>query len=202
MLPEDSVTTWLDAVKEGLDEDAAQKLYQRYLGQLVKLAGRKFGGLPRRMADEEDVAHMALNSFFRGVREGRFPRLHDRHDLWQVLLMLTERRAARVKRDQLSQKRGGGRVRGESALNLAASQTAPPGGMDHLVSREPTPDFACEAAELFQNRLSKLGDAELQKIALWKMEGRTNDEIAQQLGYKGRTVERKLQLIRKIWEQE
>jgi DNA-directed RNA polymerase specialized sigma24 family protein len=40
----------------------------------------------------------------------------------------------------------------------------------------------------------------LQAIAVWKMEGHTNHEIAAKLGCAPSTVERRLQLIRQIWE--
>jgi DNA-directed RNA polymerase specialized sigma24 family protein len=39
-------------------------------------------------------------------------------------------------------------------------------------------------------------------LATAKLEGYTNDEIAEQLGCSQRTVERRLHLIRKKWEQE
>jgi DNA-binding CsgD family transcriptional regulator len=39
-------------------------------------------------------------------------------------------------------------------------------------------------------------------VALWKMEGHTNEEIAAKLQRSAGTVERKLQLIRRIWEAE
>jgi hypothetical protein len=47
--------------------------------------------------------------------------------------------------------------------------------------------------------LHRLGDATLRSVALWKMEGFTNEEIATKLGCAGRTVERKLKVIRDLW---
>jgi DNA-directed RNA polymerase specialized sigma24 family protein len=55
MRPEASVTQWLDRLKAG-DPDAAQKLWERYFGRLVGLARKKLRAVPRRAADEEDVA--------------------------------------------------------------------------------------------------------------------------------------------------
>jgi hypothetical protein len=40
----------------------------------------------RRAADEEDVALSAFNSFCLRAEEGRFLRLDDSDDLWQVLM--------------------------------------------------------------------------------------------------------------------
>ncbi len=54
--------------------------------------------------------------------------------------------------------------------------------------------------EEFQERLEGLGDQELQEIAVLKMQGESNAEIADRRGCTLRTVERKLALIRKIWE--
>jgi DNA-binding NarL/FixJ family response regulator len=48
----------------------------------------------------------------------------------------------------------------------------------------------------------KLGNEELRSIAVWKMEGYSNPEIAARLGRAVATVERRLRLIRKRWEGE
>ena len=47
-----------------------------------------------------------------------------------------------------------------------------------------------------------LGDDTLRKVAVWKMEGYTNEEIAGHLGCVPRTVERRLREIRQIWCEE
>src|SRR6516164_6398408 len=92
MHPEASVTPWIDRLKAG-DPDAAQKLWERYFRRLLGLARRKLGAAPRRAADEEDVALSAFDSFCRAAEQGRFPRLSDRSDLWQLLVLLTARKA-------------------------------------------------------------------------------------------------------------
>jgi DNA-directed RNA polymerase specialized sigma24 family protein len=50
--------------------------------------------------------------------------------------------------------------------------------------------------------LESLGDGELRAVALWKMEGYTNEEIAAKMGRKVLTVTRKLNMIRRLWEKE
>lgn len=50
-------------------------------------------GSPCRVADEEDVVAVAFASFCRGIAANRFAVLDDRDDLWQVLVVLTERKA-------------------------------------------------------------------------------------------------------------
>lgn len=46
--------------------------------------------------------------------------------------------------------------------------------------------------------LVALDSEELSQLAMWKLEGFTNEEIAVKCGRTTRTVERKLNLIRKI----
>jgi DNA-directed RNA polymerase specialized sigma24 family protein len=73
------------------------------------------------MADEEDVAASVLESLFRAAQKGRFPDLADRHDLWRLLLQMTARKAIDMKRRETRQRRGGGRVAGESAFGAVDS---------------------------------------------------------------------------------
>ena len=71
-----------------------------------------------------------------------------------------------------------------------------------LVGREPTPEFAAMIAEEFRSLLDRLGDDQLRRIALDRMEGYTSDEIAERLGCARRTVARRLDLIRQLWTEE
>jgi DNA-directed RNA polymerase specialized sigma24 family protein len=75
-------------------------------------------------------------------------------------------------------------------------------GLEDLISREPTPDFAAQVAEEFQRLRGTLGDRELRSLAVRKMEGYTTNEIAAKLDCVPRTIERRLRLIRRLWEQE
>jgi RNA polymerase sigma factor (sigma-70 family) len=193
-----SVTTWLSQLKAG-ENEAARRLWEAYFGRLVRLARRKLAAMPRRACDEEDVALAAFNSFCGGVRHGRFPRLNDRDDLWQVLVMLTVRKAADERESHRRQKRGNGRVRGESVF-LEQNASGHAGGLSQITGREPTPEFAAEVAERLGQLLQALENESLRSIALLKMEGWSNEEIAQSIGCGLRTVERKLSLIRRIWK--
>ena len=194
MEPNASVTTWLDQLKLG-EQQAAQKLWEAYYSRLVRLARRKLTSAPRRMADEDDVALAAFHSFCRGVEKGRFPRLENRNDLWQVLVVMTARKASDQKQLERRQKRGGGRVRGESVF---ADSQASKGGLGDVVGREPTPEFAILVAEELNGFLRRLGDDSLRELALLKLEGYSNSEIAERLSCGLRTVERKLSRIRAI----
>jgi len=195
-----SVKTWLSQLKAG-ENEAARRLWEAYFARLVRLARRKLAATPRRASDEEDVALAAFNSFCGGVRRGHFPRLNDRDDLWQVLVMLTVRKAADEREFHRRKKRGNGRVRGESVF-LEQNASGDVAGLSQVAGHEPTPEFAAEVAERLGQLLERLDDASLRSIALLKMEGWSNEEIAKRLDCGLRTVERKLSLIRRIWKAE
>ena len=192
MTPENdgSVTRWLGDLKAG-DSDAAQKLWERYFGSLVRLAHTRLRSAPRGAEDEEDAALSAFDSFCTAATEGRFPRLGDRDDLWRILVTLTNRKALNQVERHRSQKRGGGRVVDEAALGGAGSEL---GFLDGLAGSEPSPEFAVMVAEEFRLRLDSLRDDSLRRIALMRMEGYTNEQIAEQLDCGLRSVSRKLDL--------
>ena len=194
-----SVTAWINELKAG-NHEAAQKLWERYFRRLVGLARSKLKGMPRRVADAEDVALSVLDSFCRGAQHGRFPQLRDRNNLWPLLLLITKRKAIDLIQAQRAQKRGGGKVQGESALLILIDSSA--AGIENVLDREPTPQFAAEVAEECQRLVNLLNDDRLREIAILKMEGYTDKEVAAKLNCGIRTVERKLERARAIWAKE
>ncbi len=194
----DSVTRWIEGLLDGDDADIG-RLWDRYFEALVRLAGTRLGGRARRDYDEEDVALSAFRSFCERAERGDFPRLGGRDDLWRLLSTIAVRKAIESVRHQNRQKRGGGRVRGESVLGQPGEGGA---GLAGILGREPTPEAAAQFAESYERLLARLGDDALRRIAVRKLEGHSNEEIATELGTSPRTVERKLKLIRKTWQEE
>jgi DNA-directed RNA polymerase specialized sigma24 family protein len=193
---EGSVSHWLGPLQEG-NPDAARKLWECYFERLIDLARKKLRALPHREA-AEDVALSAFDSFCRGAGRGRFPELADRGNLWRLLVVITARKAARYKRDANRQKRGGRVVEAGAGTPDADMETY----LAQIVDREPTPEFAAQAADECCHLMRLLGDQELETIALLRMEGHTVEEIGARLDYVPRTIKRKLRLIRNLWEQE
>ena len=192
-----SVTYWVGRLKAG-EAAAAAPLWEGYYRLLVSLARSRLRGVPRQAADEEDVALSAFDSFCRAAAGGRFPRLDDRDDLWRLLVVLTERKLADQVRRARRLKRGAGRVRAEGD-RAATGSDDPPAGLNGIVGPEPTPEFAAEFAEEYRRLFEALRDDDLRRIAVWKLEGHTVDEIAAKLGCARRTVARRLELIRTLW---
>jgi DNA-directed RNA polymerase specialized sigma24 family protein len=188
-----SITHWIGQLKAG-EPAAAQPLWEGYFQKMVQLARLKLQGLPRRAADEEDVALSAFHSFCRGAGAGRFPQLADRDSLWPLLMAITAHKAVDLVRRERRLKRGGPPPEaGAPATEVEVEQ---------VLGREPTPEFALQVAEECRRLLDRLGDEGLRAVALAKMEGYTNEEIAARLGCVPRTVERKLRMIRRLWGKE
>ena len=193
-----AVSMWLVQLKDG-DPGAAQQLWNTYFLRMVKAARCKLHGSHVRMADEEDVALSAFKSFCRGTQDGRFPQSHEHQDPWPLLLALTNHKAIDLVRHERRIKRAG---TGQQRARLADPEEAADAGigLSQLIGKEPDPEATFQIAEECQDMLDRFSDTILRAIALWKMEGFTSAEIAAKLDCTTRTVERKLQLIRRQWE--
>jgi RNA polymerase sigma factor (sigma-70 family) len=190
------ITQWIRRVADG-DSVAAVRIFEHYRPRLEQLAARRLAG-NRRVADEEDIVVVALNSFFRAARDERFEKLKDRDDLWQVLAMLTARKAINHVHRQRSLKRGGGQVVGEFVFEKGGVSG---NGIDQAQDVADSPEMATEMMEELDAMLEALGDETLRTIAVGKLDEVSNSELAEQLGVGLRTIERKLQLIREIWKE-
>jgi RNA polymerase sigma factor (sigma-70 family) len=181
------------------DPAATEALWRHYFPQLVQLAREKLQGAPRGMADEEDVALSAMNCFYRAAQEGRYPDLADRESLWRLLLQITAHRVIDLKRHEYRQRRSGGPIHRDATdrhLDFAANGFP----LDQAIDDAPTPEFAAIMAEEYQQLLEALQDVELRAIAVAKMEGTDNAEIAALLNCSERTIERRIKLIRDKWK--
>jgi len=198
-MSEEPITLWLERL-EGADARAAEVIWSAYFEKLVRLADKRLKGLPRRSADEEDVALSAMKSFFTGARAGRFPRLEDRDDLWKLLVTITARKAIAEQRRHFAARRGGGRVHGDSAFGADGESGS--SGIEHVLGNEPTPEMAAIFAETCGRLIDQLDEPSLRKVADLRLAGHTTDEIAEKLNCTRRTVARKLARIRGIWSRD
>jgi len=191
-----SVTVWIEQLKDD-DPDAPARIWRRYGPELLRLAQSRLGTARKRVSDEEDIALAAFDAFCRGVQQGRFAKLSNRDDLWQVLVMLTNRKSIdHIRREARRAERG------ESVLLNPVHSQSGTDGIGRVANADPLPDISVQAMEQCERLLAMLNDETLRKVACWKLEGFTNDEIAAELGVVTRTVERKLGMIRRKWESE
>jgi DNA-directed RNA polymerase specialized sigma24 family protein len=190
-----SVTLWIRSL-EGGEGAAAEKLWNRYFEELVRLARARLRSAPRALADEEDAALSAFASFCRGAARGRYPRLDDRDDLWRLLVVITERKALDQAQRERRQKRGGGKRVG---MPDRPDGDGEGGSLAGVAAPGPTPAFAALVADECRLLLGRLRDESLRDVARLRMESYTNEEVADRLGCSLRSVARKLELIRRTW---
>jgi len=191
-----SITHCLHLLREG-DQEAARVIWERYFPRLVHQARLTLGAPACRAADDEDAALSVMDRFCKAAQQGRYPDLADRYGLWRLLLRITTRRALDLARRERRQRRGGNAAR--AALTGEEADTEK---LSSVMSDEPSPAFAAEMAEACRNLLDRLPDAELRTLAVARLEGYENQEIADSLKCSVRTVERRLQLIRDLWRAE
>ena len=194
-----SVTKYLSGLRNG-DKVATQEIFERYYQRLMTLARKKLIGAQCKRADEEDVVMVALAQFFDQVKEpNRFPQLNDRHDLWQVLAMMIDRRAKdQIKTDNAQKRRADRQT--ESVLNRDANRSVN-AGIETLPGPDPTPEDAEIWLACLQELLVEYDEKERQAILL-KVQGYTHEEIADRLKTSKRTVQRLFEDIRKKWDIE
>jgi DNA-directed RNA polymerase specialized sigma24 family protein len=196
MADDDSITQWIDGIRNGEDE-AARRLWGAFFERLLVFARQRLKMANRAIHDEEDIVLSAFESFCAGVQRGRFPQLRDREDLWRLLFVITARKVA----DQFAFQN---RVCRDVSRSVSQFDSDPFTNREYselFLSQEPPPEFAAECADQLRHLLDQLQHDDLKHIAILKMEGYTNEEIAQQLARGLATVERKLRAIREIWSQ-
>jgi DNA-directed RNA polymerase specialized sigma24 family protein len=183
------------------DSEAATTLWNGYYQRLVRLARQKLGDFPCRAFDEEDVALSAIHCFLKEAEIGRIYRWKDNREIWRLLRTITKRKAFAHKRRELREKRGGGKVRGESAFGRTDSSRSTAVNIQRVADTGPTPSQLNVRAEEAEQLLDILGDESLRRVARLRLAGHTNEEIANTLGCARRTVERKMERIRRKWQQ-
>ena len=199
---ESPVTGWLRQLEAG-NSQAAQPLYEHFCSRLQELARHRIPDSVRGAYDHDDVSNSAFHSLFLGIREQRY-QLRDRTDFWRLLMTIAERKIAHRIRDESRDKRDVHRVV-QNSLFLRRPSDSPQnegGSLDSLAGHEPTPEFAAEVADTCDAMLAALPDDDYRKIALLRLENHSSDEIAAKLGCTRRTVQRKLLIIRRTWQQE
>ena len=186
-----SVTQWIDGAKLG-SEQSRQELWNRYYQRLVFSIRKRLHGGERRAADEEDLASVAFAEVFRALDEGRLDRLDNRDGLWHMLMFIADQKLIDQRRYQNREKRGGGKVRGHSAFGVDSE-----GAFNDIP--DPNPEFLEQFDLTVGESLAALRD-DLKKVAIWKLAGYTNKEIASRLGCVEESVRRKVALIRSTWD--
>lgn len=190
MSADNSVTTWIRGLKQG-DDDAAAQIWGRFFNRVCGLARHKLGAQVSAVADPEDVALSAMHALYRGARDERFRHLEDRDDLWDVVAMITIRKSIDVQRRNLVRSSGAAEER------IPLDVVADPATVDGMLN-DGYIETLCETGQELVERL----EDRLRPVALLRLEGYSNAEIAPRIGRSLPTVERYLNLIRATWRRD
>lgn len=188
----ESVTAWIDQLSDG-NEQVAEQLWQHISARVREFARQKIDAETRRRYDEDDAANSAFHSLCRGLANGRM-QAENRDALWGLLAVITSRKISAQRRFINRQKRGGGDIRGESGFAEFGDS-----GINAIEGDQRTPDVLAEISESCAQLLNALPDETMKTIVLLKFQGAKNGEVASELKCTRRTIERKLERIRRIW---
>lgn len=190
-----NVSHWIDLIKQG-DSTAANRIWKLYFDRLVGAVRQRMSGQNRAVADEEDIVLSVFDSFYSAAEKGRFPDLADRDDLWRLLLTMAARKVIDKRRRDGRQRRGG--TVAIHSLDGDQDNSA----IEEAIGSEPSPQMVLMVQEAVEQLFSHLGVGQLRDLAVAKLEGYSNAEIAVQMGCSERTIERRLHLIREKLQQE
>lgn len=188
---EGSITQAFTRLRNG-DPAAVRELWERFFPRLLALSRATLAGRPQRVADATDAVQSAFVSFWQKATGGELAAALDRNDVWNLLGLITVRKAKKQVRRESALKRGGGQVMGEGELRGPQGEAL---SLAELAADMPAQEFDLHGEELMQAL-----DGELRTIAFLRLFGYRNREIADLLQCTERKVERKLHLIRLQWE--
>jgi DNA-directed RNA polymerase specialized sigma24 family protein len=186
MAPGGSITQCIRNLEDGVRrEDAARELWDHFFSDLARYALGKLRAMnaPGAADDGEDAAERAFTKVCRGIESGQL-RIGGRVDLRRLLLRAAARVAIDLRR---------------SAARHGGDQGGVGSALAQVEDGEPGPELLALEQEGCRQLLDLLGDDVLRRIALWKLAGYTNGEIAGRLDCSLAKVERKLGRIRERW---
>jgi RNA polymerase sigma-70 factor (ECF subfamily) len=181
----------LDLWRAG-NQDAARQIVEHYVDRLVALARLRISQRLASRVDPEDVVQSVFRTFFGRIKAGQFV-IEDQDDLTKLLVSITVHKTLR-------------QVEFHQAAKRATSQEAVQGSMSHermqqLLDREPTPEEANSFLDELEHFLNTLTPFQREVLEL-RMEGYSNEEIAEKLGTYDRKVRRIMERIREQAEKE
>lgn len=193
MSAEGPITHWIHELR-GDDPEAAERIWKHFGTRLLAAARRRMSSGNRVAYDEEDAAQSAFHSLCTGLSEGRFDDVQNRDGLWRLLLVIISRKIAARRRYDGRQRRELTRSVQESTLQRDSER-----GLDSLPSDVLSPEYAAEFEEVCDEMFAGLDSENLRQVGLLKMEGYSDNEVATRLNCSRRTVQRRLEVIRRNW---
>ena len=173
------------------DDTAAQEIFERFAGQLIALARRRFATGLGHKVDPESVVQSAYKSFFQRYVEGKFE-IGGWDSLWGLLTVITVRKCAQRAQYYRAECR-------DPAREVSAPPTEAGASWREPLGREPTPLEVAELAETVEQLFAAMSEEDRPVLEL-SLQGYTTREISERLGRAERTVRLLREGVRKRLE--
>jgi DNA-directed RNA polymerase specialized sigma24 family protein len=180
-------------------DEAARVIWERFSTRLQVLVRRHLDNRIRRREDEQDILQSMYASFCLGQLEGKASP-SSREELWKLLVRITMCKLVNTAHRHHAARRDVRRERSEPRDPHPAGSLFPRWMLEHVDRAQPSQEEKVIVLEEVDRLLDGLSE-DLRRIVLWKLDGFTNAEIATMIGRTVRSVELKMQLIRKRIEQ-
>lgn len=193
---EQEITQWLGGLKRG-ESHAQAVIWEQIFERVVRMARRKLEhqGLERRTRDEEDIALSAIRCLFQKASSGGFEQLEDSTHLWKLLAKFTKGKVNDDRKKHHALKRGGsGQDKIHTFEENVLGVREEGGGIEQVLGHETTPEIIMAMDEA----VAAL-PAELQPVAVYRLEGKNDKQIAQALNVSVKTIQRRLKSIEQHW---
>lgn len=174
------------------DQRAAQVLFDRYSNRLMGLARRRISQRLASRVDPEDVVQSVFRTFFARAKEGQF-HFEEQDDLSKLLVRITVHKTLRQVEFHKAAKRNPDLEAGQGEHVHER--------MRDLLAREPSPEAIVVFCDQLEHFMAQVGPED-RKILEMRLQGFSNEEIAEKLGVYDRKIRRVIERIRGLAEQE
>jgi RNA polymerase sigma-70 factor (ECF subfamily) len=182
----------VEALKRTLDERAARELYDRYVDRLIGLARRRISQRLASRVDPEDIVQSVFRTFFGRLKAGQF-HINDQDDLCKLLMRITVHKTLR----QIAFHKAGKRDPSHETGQEDEAQER----LLELLDRDPSPEAEVAFLDQLEHFMNGLGTQERQILEL-RLQGYSNEEIAEKLDIYDRKIRRVVERIRGKAERE
>jgi RNA polymerase sigma factor (sigma-70 family) len=171
------------------DARAADELYRRYVDRLLKLLEMRLSARFQGVFDPEDVCQSAFGTIFRRLRKGEFQFVDDAN-VWKLLITVG-----------LNKLRNRTRTPKRFVLPAAGECEVDAGeGFDGRTAQDLSNEVDPAAANVYMDLLEQLFsrlDSDSGKVLEMRLSGYKSLEIAQEIGYSEKWVQRRMNDIRR-----
>ncbi len=182
---EPEITACLLRVRSG-STDAFVILFNFYIQRLRGYVVGRLSDRDRGEGIEDDLSVETMYCLWFDLSGGRFSKVNNRDELWYAIMRIAKSR-------MIDRHRYLSRIRRAAIKTISLSSLV----IGSKTQSEIDQFIIYDAWKLFTESLE---DQQLKELVRMKMDGLSSDVVAEQLGLVPRTVQRKLKIIRELWE--